>query len=55
MGQNVFFFENEYVLHVFSLICTDGNSPRESLCKSNHNRFVSLAMFTYQNVLIARI
>ena len=27
LGQNIF-LENKYVLHVFSLVCTDGNSSR---------------------------
>ena len=28
LGQNIFSSKNEYVLHVFSLIYTDGNSHR---------------------------
>ena len=28
LGQSIFFFKNKYVLHVFSLICTDRNSSR---------------------------
>ena len=46
LGQNNVCFANEYVSHRFLLNHTDENTYRLSFCKSNHNKFISLEVFT---------